>query len=92
MLYEKSANAYFTMDVRTCQRFPAGRIPIVLIQTPKNIIVVVIDAAMTVFVGISYSPFYTSCCLYFYSCYRILYFSTPEAKDSSNTTNTGINE
>ena len=45
------------MDVRTCQRFPAGRIPIVLIQTLKNIIVVDIDAAMTVFVGISYSPF-----------------------------------
>ena len=32
------------MNVWTCQRFPGGRIPIV-IQPPKNIIVAIIDAA-----------------------------------------------
>ena len=44
------------MNVKTYQRFHAGRISIV-IQPPKNIIVAIKDAEMTAFVRISYSPF-----------------------------------
>ena len=38
------------MNVKTYQRFTAGKIAIVLIQPPKNIIVAIIDVARKAFV------------------------------------------